>query len=78
MSSSRCISPVFSKGVEMNADEYGRIIEESSIDKDGRKTLPCAKAFELSEKYGIPLKDIGAWCTDNGIKISRCQLGCFE
>ena len=62
----------------MNADEYGRMIEESSIDKDGRKVLSCAKAFELSEKFSISLKDIGEYCTDNGIKISRCQLGCFE
>jgi len=62
----------------MNADEYGRIIEGSVIDKDGRKMLPCAKAFDLSEKFGIPLKDIGTYCSDNGIRISRCQLGCFE
>ena len=62
----------------MNADEYGKIIEESSIDKDGRKVLPCAKAFALSEKFGISLKDIGKYCTESGIKISRCQLGCFE
>jgi hypothetical protein len=62
----------------MNSEEYGKIIEESSMERDGRKVLPCAKAFELSEKYGIALKDIGEWCTENGIKISSCQLGCFE
>ncbi|MCK4548623.1 MAG: hypothetical protein KAU49_00590 [Candidatus Krumholzibacteria bacterium] len=62
----------------MNVDEYGKIIEESSIDKDGRKMLLCAKAFELSEKFGISLKDIGQYCSDNGIRISMCQLGCFE
>ena len=62
----------------MNADEYGKIIEESSIETDGRKMLPCAKAFELSDKYSIPLKDIGSYCSDNGIRISMCQLGCFE
>ena len=62
----------------MNAEEYGRIIMESSIDKDGRKMLPCAKAFELSEKYGVSLKEIGAFCTENRIRISGCQLGCFD
>jgi alanyl-tRNA synthetase len=61
----------------MNADEYGKIIEESTIGMDGRKMLPCSKAFDLSEKFGIPLKDIGEYCTESGIKISRCQLGCF-
>ena len=62
----------------MNIEEFGKIIEESSIEQDGRKSLPCAKAFELSERYSIPLKDIGAYCSDNGIRISMCQLGCFE
>ncbi len=62
----------------MNADEYGKIIVEASIDKDGRKVMYCAKAFELSEKFGISLKDIGEYCTGNGIKISGCQLGCFD
>lgn len=62
----------------MNADEYGKVIEESSFEKDGRKVLHCAKAFELSGKFSISLKDIGEYCTDNGIKISRCQLGCFD
>ena len=62
----------------MNADEYGKIIEESAIDRDGRKMLLCAKAFDLSKKFGISLKDIGTYCSDNGIRISSCQLGCFE
>lgn len=62
----------------MNVDEYGKVIEESSFDKDGRKALLCAKAFELSEKYGISLKDIGEYCSENGIKLSGCQLGCFD
>ncbi len=62
----------------MNTEESEKIIEESSIQRDGRKILPCAKAFVLSGKYGIPLKDIGAYCTKNGIRISNCQLGCFE
>jgi hypothetical protein len=62
----------------MNAEEYCKIIEESSIDQEGRKVLFCAKAFELADRYRISLKDIGAYCTDNGIKIARCQLGCFD
>jgi len=62
----------------MNAEEYGKIIEESAVEKDGKKMMPCAKAFELSEKFEISLKDIGEYCTKNGIKINRCQLGCFE
>lgn len=65
------------KGTEMNADEYGKMIEEAAVDKDGRKVMYCVTAFELSEKSGISLKEIGKYCTENGIKISGCQLGCF-
>ena len=61
----------------MNVEEYGKIIDESAIDNEGRLELPCAKAFEISERFGIALKDIGAYCTAGKIKITRCQLGCF-
>jgi hypothetical protein len=62
----------------MNAEEYGKIIEESSIERDGMKVMPCATAFEISGRHGIALKDIGTWCDHNGIRIVGCQLGCFE
>ena len=62
----------------MNAEEYGKMIEEAAADRDGRKVLPCAVAFQLAGEHGIPLKAIGAYCTGNGIKIVGCQLGCFE
>jgi hypothetical protein len=62
----------------MTPDEYGKIIEEAAFERDGRKMLTCAKAFELSAEHSIPIGEIGSWCTDNGIRISMCQLGCFE
>ncbi len=62
----------------MNVEEYGRIIDEACFEKDGRKRLTCAKAFELSGKYGIPVRKIGNYCTKAGIRISNCQLGCFK
>ncbi len=62
----------------MNAEEYGKIIEESAVEKDGKKMMPCVRAFELSERSGISLKDIGEYCTTSGIKIVGCQLGCFD
>jgi len=75
---SRPVFQAFSRGEKMKAEEYGKIIEESSIKRDGRKVMPCAMAFEISGRYGIPLKEIGAWCDENDIRIVRCQLGCFE
>lgn len=40
--------------------------------------ISCTQAFMLSEKYGIPLADLGHFCNSNQIKIRGCQLGCFR
>lgn len=39
--------------------------------------LTCDTAHQLSEKYNIPLRDIGEICNDLKIRISACMLGCF-
>jgi len=44
----------------------------------GRRRLPCAAAFALKEKHGISLKEICGICDKEGIKIVKCQLGCFR
>jgi hypothetical protein len=62
----------------MSPEELGRIIDETSFEVDGTRKLPCPKAFELSRKYSIALREIGKYCNENDIKISACQLGCFE
>ena len=54
--------------------EVGAGIERSLV--AGR--LPCAAAHALGRELGVPLKDIGDTATQMGIKISTCQLGCFE
>ncbi|MCK4237393.1 MAG: hypothetical protein KAX38_09770 [Candidatus Krumholzibacteria bacterium] len=62
----------------MNAEEIRRIVIEAAVDVDGEKRMPCAKAFVLAGEYSIPLREIGACCNQNDIKICRCQLGCFK
>jgi hypothetical protein len=54
--------------------EVGAGIERSLV--SGR--LPCAAAHALGHELGVPLKDIGDTATQMGVKISACQLGCFE
>ncbi len=43
---------------------------------DGR--LPCSKAFEIAKTLGIPVRTVGDTCNRLGIRINRCQLGCFD
>ena len=62
----------------MNNEELTATVIGAAIEIDGIKKLPCAKAFQLSKEHGFPLKKIGECCEEKGIKISHCQLGCFQ
>ena len=44
--------------------------------KDGK--LPCAMCFKIAEDFGISKKEMGKFLNEIKIKISQCQLGCFE
>ena len=40
--------------------------------------LPCPVAYKLARQVGVGLRQIGRLANEEGIKISRCQLGCFR
>lgn len=44
--------------------------------KDGK--LPCALCFKIAEDFGISKREMGKILNEMKIKISQCQLGCFE
>ena len=44
--------------------------------KDGR--LPYAVSFKIAEEFGISNKKMGKILNEMEVKISHCQLGCFE
>lgn len=51
----------------------------SAFSKEGiMAEIPCSRAFEISEKYGLEKSDIARYCNENKIKIRACQLGCFQ
>jgi hypothetical protein len=62
----------------MDADGLMRIVDAAAIESGGKKRLPCARAFELAVEHSVPIGEIGKSCNRSGIKIIRCQLGCFE
>jgi hypothetical protein len=49
------------------------ILERS---KDGK--LPCAMCFKIAEDFGISKREMGQILNEINIRISQCQLGCFE
>lgn len=53
-------------------------VVQASVEVDGRKTLLCAKALQLAEQLGVKPVEIGKICNTAEIKITSCQLGCFQ
>ncbi len=52
-------------------------VKEAATVVGGRKTISCARALKLAEETGAPPADIGRICTEEKIRITGCQLGCF-
>jgi hypothetical protein len=58
----------------MDRDKLEKIILGKA--KDGK--LPCAMCFKIAEDFGIPKKELTKVLNEMKVKISQCQLGCFE
>ncbi len=53
-------------------------LEEAILEKSKGGKLPCAVCFKIVEDFGVSKKEIGEILNKMKIKISQCQLGCFE
>jgi hypothetical protein len=53
-------------------------MEEAILAKAKEGKLPCAVCFKIAEDFGISNKEMGKILNEMKVKISQCQLGCFE
>ena len=53
-------------------------LEETILAKAQGGKLPCAMSFKIAEDFGISKRELGKTLNEMNIKISQCQLGCFE
>jgi hypothetical protein len=52
---------------------------EEAITKEIRNgKIPCPVCFKLAEEFDISRKEFGKILNEMKIKVSQCQLGCFE
>jgi len=58
----------------MDRDKLEKVILEKA--KAGK--LPCAVCFKIAEDFGVSKKEIGKILNELKVKISQCQLGCFD
>lgn len=54
------------------------IVLAATEERDGKRILRCARAFELAAERGVDLLDVARVCNREGVKIAQCQLGCFK
>lgn len=53
-------------------------LEEAILEKAKDGKIPCAVCFKIAEELGISKKEMGKILNEISVKISQCQLGCFE
>jgi len=53
-------------------------LEEVILEKSTKGKLPCAACFKIAEDFGISKREMGKILNEMKVKISQCQLGCFE
>jgi hypothetical protein len=53
-------------------------LEETILKKSEGGKLPCAMCFKIAEDFGISKREMGKILNELKVKISQCQLGCFE
>ncbi len=59
------------------------LIQEEQLEEIIRQAveddrLPCTRAFQVAEELQVPVRVVGDACNRLGIRINRCQLGCFD
>jgi len=53
-------------------------LEETILKKSKAGKLPCAICFKIAEDFKISKREMGKVLNEMKVRISQCQLGCFE
>lgn len=53
-------------------------LEEIILNKAKDGKIPCAVCFRIADDFEMPKKELTKVLNEMKIKISQCQLGCFE
>lgn len=61
----------------MNDDDLKTAVFAAAFEEDGKQKLACPEAFRLAAELEVELLDIARICNREGIRLCRCQLGCF-
>ncbi len=62
---------------DMSTEPLTGILEEELTTSLVNGQLPCAVAFKIAEKSKVSIGEVGKAADKLGIRIVKCQLGCF-
>jgi hypothetical protein len=62
----------------MDDQEVRDLVHAAARKEDGREKLACAQAFRIAKERGVPLATVGRVCNEEGVRLTHCQLGCFQ
>ena len=65
------------KRKEMNEVDR-KNLKETILKKAKGGKLPCAMCFKIAEDFKISKREMGKILNEMKVRISQCQLGCFE
>ena len=57
----------------MDMEQVKAEVEKAATDK----VLVCHDARALAEKLGVEYITVGTACDETGVKVRKCELGCF-
>jgi len=60
-----------------NDERLAEAVLGMATQEDGKTKLACAEALRLAAELGVRPSEIGRVCNERGVRITRCQLGCF-
>ncbi len=60
----------------MSQEKANELKERILFEAQAQK-LPCKQAFAIASEVGCTIAEVGKACNETGIKIVKCQLGCF-
>ncbi len=65
------------QGKYSSKDQLDNVLKEYILEQAKEGELPCALAFEIADKKGMPIEDIGNYADLLEIRLTKCQLGLF-
>jgi len=62
----------------MDAKRLKEAVLAATFEEAGRRKLACGEAFRLAAEHEVEKLAITRICNAEGVKICKCQLGCFK